>query len=579
MQDTASRSTAATLPTLMGEGEWATLRERMDRRSFEPGDVIIAQGTLEPDFHIIAEGVVSIVAMSPQGERRELGALGAEEAIGDMSLLTGEAASADVIATTRVTTYAASPERIATLGEVRAKLMEALASLLARRLRRANDRLLAHYSATTHVIGGSREALAALTRLPAEIARCVNAPVMTVVAGDDAIAAWTSEDLRIPSMHDVTIRLVPSTEIGDIPRLISQISHEYDQIIIFTGSSLGEGWQSNSHWQVIGEGERAPSGASLAVVTPRPWTQPTLRALSERAGRPVLAVVPTGPVPPGPRDPIAKFGRVMTGKLVGVALGAGAAKGFAHIGVLRAFEEFGLPIDMLGGCSIGAAIASGYAAGYSVDELTDVASRIASRAVRPTLPLHSFLSNKGIRDELERVGRGRRFEDLDIPLAICATDVYRRCEVTFTSGLVWPCILASMAIPGIYPAMKSSDSYFVDGGVLNPMPARQCRELGAGIVIGVRLTGKHTSPREQLDTANPSRPLAAETIMRCMEIMHNRLSELSKDESDANIEVCIDRGGLRDFDRSAEIVQAGYLAALAARDELRAALPYLKVGA
>ncbi len=108
------------------------------------------------------------------------------------------------------------------------------------------------------------------------------------------------------------------------------------------------------------------------------------------------------------------------------------------------------------------------------------------------------------------------------------------------------------------------------------MPSRQCRDLGAGIVIGVRLTGKNTSPREALD-ASASRPLAAETIMRCLEIMHNRLSELSRNEADVNIEVCLERGGLRDFDLSAEIIQAGYAAGIAARSDLTNALPYLAV--
>jgi NTE family protein len=393
--------------------------------------------------------------------------------------------------------------------------------------------------------------------------------VLVVLAGDAAGAAWGALD--VPAAHDVSVRLAPSAGLADLPRLLRQVTHEYDRILV-----LGESGMAGVEdgWQVVREGEHAASGANTAVITHRRWTQPALHALSQATGGRVLATLPPQSAPVGPRDPVAGFARVITHRRIGVALGAGAAKGFAHIGVLRAFEEFGVPVDMLSGCSIGAAVAAGYAAGYSIAELSEVASRIAARAVRPTLPLHSFLSNRGLRDELERVGRGRRFEDLDIPLAICATDVYRRCEVTFTTGLVWPRILASMAIPGIYPALKSSDSYFVDGSVLNPMPSRQCRELGAGIVIGVRLTGKNTSPRAELE-AGTSRPLAPETIMRCLEIMHNRLSELSKHEADVNIEVCLERGGLRDFDHSAEIVQAGYDAAIESRGELLMALPYL----
>jgi NTE family protein len=292
---------------------------------------------------------------------------------------------------------------------------------------------------------------------------------------------------------------------------------------------------------------------------------------------PVAATQPAG-APPDPRDPIAHLARLVTRRQVGLALGAGAAKGFAHIGVLRAFDELNVPVDIVSGCSIGSAIAAGRAAGLATEELLEISMRVAARAVRPTLPLHSFLSNAGIRAELEQIARGRRFEDLDLPLAVCATDIYRRCEVTFTTGPLWPRLLASMAIPGIYPPLRAGDSYLVDGSVLNPVPSRQCRDLGAGIVIGVRLTGTRTSPREELDI-DVSRPLATETILRCLEIMHNRVSEMSRGDADVAIEVCLDKGGLRDFGLAAEIAEAGYAAAQEAVPELLAAMPYVGANA
>jgi NTE family protein len=289
-------------------------------------------------------------------------------------------------------------------------------------------------------------------------------------------------------------------------------------------------------------------------------------------------VIPADGGASGPRDPVARAARTITGRRVGLALGAGAARGLAHIGVLQAIDELGIDIDVISGCSIGSAIAAAYAAGYHAEDLHENVARVASRALRPTLPLHSFLSNRGIRDELERLGQNRRFEDLDVPLAIPAVDIFRRCEVTFTTGLVWPRILASMAIPGIYPPLRAGDTYLVDGSVLTPVPVRQCRDLGAGVVIGVRLTGARTSPRDQLDF-DPSRPLAADTITRCFEIMNNRLSELSRDESDVSIEVMLERGGLRDFDRAREYADAGYAATLASRDALAAVLPYVGAAA
>jgi NTE family protein len=235
-----------------------------------------------------------------------------------------------------------------------------------------------------------------------------------------------------------------------------------------------------------------------------------------------------------------------------------------------------VPIDIVTGCSIGSAIAAGVAAGMDLDELTQLTSQAAGRAVRPTLPLRSFMSNAGVRDELKRLAEERRIEDLDLPLAVVAVDIFRRSEVTFTTGLLWPRLLASMAIPGVYPPSAAMGSYLVDGGVLNPVPVRQARDLGAGVVIGVRLTATRTSPRERLER-KPTMPFAIETIMRTFEIMLNRLSEVSHEHADVNIEVCVDGdGGVRDFKRTAEISELGYRATMDAAASLTSAMPYVK---
>jgi NTE family protein len=323
-----------------------------------------------------------------------------------------------------------------------------------------------------------------------------------------------------------------------------------------------------------------PLTARIAVIGEESWTQPGLRRLSDQCGRQVVAVTPAhgssnGNAPSG-AEPIARLARTLTGRQVGLALGSGAAKGLAHLGVLRALTEMKVPLDVVSGCSIGAAIAAGVAARMDLDELTELTTKAAGRAIRPTLPLHSFLSNAGVRDELKRLAEERRIEDLDLPLAVVATDLFRRSEVTFTTGLIWPRLVASMAIPGAYPPSAALGSYLVDGGVLNPVPVQQCRDLGAGVVIGVRLTATRTSPRERLDF-KPKMPLAVETIMRTFEIMLNRISEVSHEHADVNVEVCVDGGGgVRDFKRAEEIAELGYRATMAAAASLTSAMPYVK---
>jgi len=570
MESAATDSQAATFLRLMTEAEWSALRATMERRAYAAGARLIEQGTPEPEFHVIVEGTVTVMATGPHGEPREVGLLGPGDALGDMSLLTGEPASADAVARTAVTTYAMPQERVAALGDMRARIMEALAMLLAQRLRHANERLVARYAACVHTITCEPCDLPALARLPHEMARVVGAPVLAITPA----GASNASGLR-PSAR-VTVR--ECDEPAQARDLQRRAAFEFDQIVVFAapGTEAQIDGELTSHTQALREGASTTVAGDCDVIalSPLRWTRPALRTLGGAFGRNLVGVVPAGPQPAQHRDPVAKLARVLTGRQVGLALGAGAAKGLAHIGALRAIDEMGVTADVIAGTSIGAAVAAGWAAGYTPPELDEVVSRIARRALRPTVPLHSFLSSRGIRDELELVGAGRRFEDLNIPLAICATDIDLRQEVTFTTGIVWPRILASMAMPGIYPALRSGDSYLVDGGVLNPIPARQCRMLGAGVVVALRLSGKrHDMPRAA--GTKPNRPFAPDTILRSMEIMHNRLSEMSRHESDLTVEMAIEHGGLRDFRRREETIDEGYRATLAAGQEIRALLPYV----
>ena len=584
MSTVENRTLASTLFHLLSDEEWQSLRAKMDLRSFAPGDVLVQQGTIEPDFHVIVEGVALVVATNNRGERRELGRLGFGECIGEMALLTGDPASADVVAATPVQTYAVTPTRLAVLGELRPRLIEALSAALAGRLKHANERLLALHLSRNHLICCGPEDVAALARLPRAIADATGGRVMVLVTGESVVEASQRAHLEA---DNVTVRLVDDSEKANLQTLLQRVAHEFDDIVLLGGEEafhqIAPDAASVLHVARETEGvytrSQHESGGQLIVVSQERWTQSTLRRLAARLERPVVAILPPESTSSSARTPVAKLARVLTHRQVGLALGAGGAKGLAHLGVLRAFDELQVPIDVIAGSSIGPPIAAGIAAGMTVDELMKATSRVASKAVRPTLPLRSFLSNGGLKEGLRELSGERRIEDLDLPLAVVATDLFRRTAVTFTSGRVWPRLLASMAIPGVYPPSAAMGSFLVDGGVLHPVPVRPCRDLGAGIVIGVRLTGSRTSPRDSLDE-KPQRPLAIETILRSLEIMVNHLSEVSHVDADVNIEVCVDGGGgVRDFRRGDEIAAVGYRTVMAAAPALLGAMPYIKTEA
>jgi hypothetical protein len=374
VRETESRTLASTLFHLLSEDEWESLRAKMELRTFVPGQVLVQQGTIEPDFHVIVEGVALVIATNNHGERRELGRLGFGECIGEMSLLTGDPASADVIAATPVQAYAVTPARLATLGDLRPRLIEALSAALAGRLKHANERLLALHVARTHVVCCDPEDVAALAQLPGAMADTTGGRVMVLVAGEATIEA--SKRARLDP-ENVTVRLVGDAETAELPALLHRMAHEFDEIVLLGAEEafhqIAPDAASVLHIAREVDGayvrSRHASGGQLIVVGRERWTQPALRRLTARLERPVVAILPPESTSSRARTPISKLARVLTHRQVGVALGAGAAKGLAHLGVLRAFDELRIPIDVISGCSIGSPIAAGIAAGMTVDEL------------------------------------------------------------------------------------------------------------------------------------------------------------------------------------------------------------------
>jgi NTE family protein len=560
---------------VLGAAAWANLRERMHERRYAAGEQLVGQGDLHPDFFVIVEGVTSVTAATPRGDRRELGRVFAGECVGEMSLLTGEPASAEVSALTPVRVLAISQQELGSLGSIRTELFEALSSILATRLKLANERLMTQDVAVVRLVCCPPHLVGALDELPGAIAATTTARTRVAIAGQRLAAAGGGLSGR-----GVDVRL-----IGDDSAAMAEAATGADEILIVCDE---EGYRAaqrlDAHRYVVVEaGDSLPThlpDGDLIVVGDTNWTAPAIRQLSSRYGRRVAGILPRTSAPSGlPRRPIDKLARVITERTVGVAFGAGAAKGLAHLGVLRAIEDLDVPVDMVSGCSIGSAVAACVATHMPVDEFRQIVTRVAKRAIRPTIPIHSFLSNAAIKDELRRVVGERLIEDLPDPLSIAAVDIYRRTLISFTSGLLWPRIAASMAIPGVYPASAGMGSYLVDGGVLSPVPVRQCRELGAGIVIGIRLTATETLPREELDF-RPKRPYAVEAVIRSFDIMLNRISEMSRDPADVNVEVCVrGTGGIRDFERVDEISDEGYAATMAAATDLHARLPYIQAHA
>lgn len=173
---------------------------------------------------------------------------------------------------------------------------------------------------------------------------------------------------------------------------------------------------------------------------------------------------------------------------IGLALGSGAAKGYAHIGVIKVLEKHGIPIDVITGSSIGSLIGALYAAGVKVNYIESLAYHIKRRHfVDLTFPKVGFIAGNKVEEMLRLLTRNRNFDELSIPLGVVATDLKSKKLVLLREGNVATAVRASIAIPGIFSPVRTDGMVLVDGGVLERVPGREAREMGADVVIGVEL--------------------------------------------------------------------------------------------
>lgn len=186
---------------------------------------------------------------------------------------------------------------------------------------------------------------------------------------------------------------------------------------------------------------------------------------------------------------------------IGLALGGGAARGIAHIGVLQAFEENNINISYISGTSIGALVASYYAFGKSIKDMKKIGEGLNFTSVIG-LSFHKkgMFSTKSIENMIINDLGDVNIEDALIPLAICTTDILTGEQVILRKGNLAQAVCASTAVPGIFIPIEMDNRTLVDGGITENVPVSLLDKMGAGITIGVNLNGtqKYSPPKDMI---------------------------------------------------------------------------------
>ena len=260
---------------------------------------------------------------------------------------------------------------------------------------------------------------------------------------------------------------------------------------------------------------------------------------------------------------------------IGLALGSGAARGLAHIGVLSVLEKEGIPIDMITGTSIGALIGALYAQGKNADQIKDLVIEVGSKRFSlladPALPKTGLIKGRKVKNVLKSVIGNIDFKDLKLPFACVATDINSGEEVVIRQGLVWEGVMASGSIPVILPVFKWQGRYLVDGSSVTPVPVSLLKRMGADFIIAVNVIPDVDSRVELANEGHTEAkaPNIFSVIMQIINIPIYRVVEYSLSGADVVIEPQVASIGHFDFHRTQECILQGELATQASVLEIK----------
>lgn len=251
---------------------------------------------------------------------------------------------------------------------------------------------------------------------------------------------------------------------------------------------------------------------------------------------------------------------------IGLALGGGAARGFAHVGVIQVLEEAGIHPSLVTGTSAGSLVAAFYASGKTGKQMQHVAETMEEATIADwTLPLFNRGMLRG--DALARYVNGqvgsKLIEDLPLPLGIVATDLNSGLSTLFRRGDTGTAVRASSAVPAVFQPVKIAGHEYVDGGLVSPVPVRAARQMGAELVIAVDIS----SPPEG-NTAGGT----LDVLLQTFAIMGKSINFFELKEADVVIKPALLGVSSADFGARKRSIEAGRQAMLAALPQLRLAI-------
>lgn len=239
----------------------------------------------------------------------------------------------------------------------------------------------------------------------------------------------------------------------------------------------------------------------------------------------------------------------MTRPKIGLALGSGGARGFAHLGVIKVLKDEGIPIDFMAGSSMGALVACLYGAGLDINRLYKLSTSFKRKYFLDfTVPKMGFITGKRVKELIRLFTHGKNLEELIIPVEVVATDLLTGEKVIFREGSIADAVRASISIPGIFIPEKVEGRLLVDGGVVDRVPVSVVEKMGADIVIAVDVA--HVKTNSEITSIY-------DVIMQSLDILQMELVANREIASDIMIRPRVEMYSSRAFTHIDEIISIG----------------------
>jgi len=487
----------------LGEDALQQLAETVGWLLVPGGEVLIRRGDAGHTMYVVVSGRLHVFVDrrgGAAGAGDVVREVGRGENIGEMALLTGEPSSATVRAVRDTQLISLSREHFDKLLERNPQAMIRLARMLARWLQQSLERSIDRGAApaTIAALPLSRD-----VALPDFVARLVE----VIPVSDGSVLRLTAERVdsclgpgasqageRDPAYAEATQwlngqerehGLVIYEASADSARWARRSVRQADRVLAV---AMGDGVPQDSQIEPSffdAIADRGTSSVDLVLL----HTDGNLRPQSTSAWLSLFPFASHHHLRLTSRADFERLARGLAGRAVGVVLGGGAARAYGHIGVLRALEESGVPIDHVGGTSAGALIAAQYAYGYTCDEIVELnrhglATRLLLKEL--TIPLVALLNSKQVKRNLELSFGDARIEDLWLPFFCVSTNLTRAEQMVHRDGSIARWVRASLSIPGVLPPVLSlTGDLLVDGAVLNNVPVDVMRSHVTGATIAV----------------------------------------------------------------------------------------------